>query len=222
MDVEQIKRKYRRNARFYDPLLERPMRRTRERAIAALALRPGETVLDFGCGTGLSFPLLQEAVGLQGHIIGVELSPDMLARAREKVKRHSWTNLTLIEANAEEVNVPPGSVDAVLCFYTHDIMNSRPALERAAGALRPGGRIVAAGGKQARGVRGVLLNTVTFAYSLPFVTNTSGTARPWAHLEELLGPLSVEERLLGTAYIACGVKPDGTKPTEHAQTQIAR
>lgn len=206
MDVERIKRKYRRNARFYDALLRRPTQRLREKAIGRLALQPGETVFDLGCGTGLSFDALERAVGPQGHITGLEVSPDMLARAKEKVARHGWTNVTLLEADAEEAGLEPESADAVLCFYTHDILNSRRALERALAALRPGGRFVAAGGKRASGPHGVLLNLATFAYSLPFITNLSGTAHPWTHLEHLLGPLDVEEHLWGSAYIAHGVR----------------
>ena len=56
------------------------------------------------------------------------------------------------------------------------------------------------------GLLGLPLNLVTLAYSLPFVTKVSGTARPWAHLERLLGPLDVEEHMLGSSYVAIGVK----------------
>ena len=49
----------------------------------------------------------------------------MLAKAREKLARQGWSNVTLIEANAEEVRLEPDSVDAVLCCWTHDIMHSK-------------------------------------------------------------------------------------------------
>ena len=221
MDVEQIKRKYRRNARFYG-FWEGLFRKFREQAIDRLSLRPGEAVLDLGCGTGLSFDLLEAAVGSQGQIIGVELSPDMLARARERVARRGWTNVTLIEANAEEVELKPESVDAVLSYYTHDIMTSRRAVERAVCALRPSGNFMAAGSKRAVGLRGLLLNQITLAYSRPFITNTSGTARPWAHLEDLLGRLDVEERLWGSAYVAHGVKTSDVGETAKLDSSLAR
>ena len=205
MDVERIKKKYRRNARFYD-FPEGPLGRLRAEAVSRLALKPGQVVLDFGCGTGLSFALLEQAIGRTGRIIGVELSPDMLARAHGKVARHGWANVTLIEADAEEVDLPPESADAVLCFFTHDIMNSRRAVERAVSALRLGGRFVVAGGKRAHGWRGVLVNPVMLACSLPFITNLSGIARPWMQLESFLGSLNIEERLWGSAYIVSAVK----------------
>ncbi|OGO51115.1 MAG: hypothetical protein A2148_07115 [Chloroflexi bacterium RBG_16_68_14] len=205
MDTERIKRKYRFNARFYDVLV-RPLplfKRLRVKAIERLRLRPGEVALDVGCGTGLSFELLEQGVGPEGRVIGVELSPDMLARAREKVTRHGWTNVALIESSAEEAPLPAASVDAVLCCWTNDIMNSKRAIANAVSALRPGGRLVATGVKLARGARGFLLNPLTNAYSWGAIT-TPITATPWAHLEELLGPLEVQEAAFGTAYIAYG------------------
>lgn len=205
INAERVRKAYRRNAHFYDAL-NRPFRRLREQAVDRLKLRPSEAVLDFGCGTGLSFDLLEQAVGPQGRLTGVDVSPDMLARAHEKIAQQGWKNVTLMEANAEEVDLQPESVDAVLCYYTHDIMHSERALARALYALRPGGRFVAGGAKRASGLRGLLINPVTLAYSLPFVTNLSGTTRPWTHLEELVGRLDVEERLWGSAYIAHGVK----------------
>ena len=74
---------YRRRATHYDQelLLFEPLRVD---AIAALRLAPGATVLDIGCGTGLSFEPLRRGVGTSGHIVGVEQSREMLAQAREQ------------------------------------------------------------------------------------------------------------------------------------------
>lgn len=205
MDVDLVRRKYRRNAVLYD-LVRAPTARLRDIAVGRLSLRPGDTVLDFGCGTGLSFEPLEETVGPIGRIIGVDVSPDMLAKAREKIAAYGWSNVTLIESNVEETTLEPESVDAVLCFYTHDIVCSERALQVAIRALRTGGRFVAAGVKLASGVRGLLLNPLTLAYSLPAVTNVSGLDRPWAGAERLLDHLDIEEHLAGTAYVARGVK----------------
>lgn len=208
INIEMVKRKYRRNAYYYD-FFTQVFSRIRSRAITQLKLKPGDIVLDFGCGTGLSFPLIEQSIGPAGQIIGVELSPDMLAKAQEKIARHKWENITLLEANAEEVVLLPESVDAVLSFYTHDIMSSKQAVARAVQALRRGGTFVAAGSKLVGGARGRLLDPITLAYARTAITLPL-TIRPWRNLEELLGPLQVQEYLLGSSYIASGIKDSPT------------
>jgi ubiquinone/menaquinone biosynthesis C-methylase UbiE len=220
MDIDLVRRKYRRNAVAYD-LIERATARLRTAAVQRLRLQPGDTVLDFGCGTGLSFALLVGAVGAEGRVVGVDISPDMLTRARARVEAHSWLSVTLVEANAEAAPVAAESADAVLCLYTHDIITSPLAVRTAVGALRSGGRFVAAGVKRAGGFRGLLLDPITLAYSLPAITRTESLDRPWAELERLLGALVLEERGWGTAYIASGRKAPGTgqrRPDSPART----
>ena len=92
---------YRRRAGVYDLELAlfEPVRR---QAIARLALRAGETVLDVGCGTGLSLPLLRRELGAAGRIVGIEQCPEMIAKARARVTQHRWRNVELINASAEE------------------------------------------------------------------------------------------------------------------------
>jgi ubiquinone/menaquinone biosynthesis C-methylase UbiE len=201
INAELVQKKYRLNSYYYD-FVTQAFAPIRSRAIAQLGLTVGETVLDFGCGTGLSFALLEQAVGPEGRIIGVELSPAMLAKAKQKVAEHDWENITLIEANAEKVDLSPESVDAVLSFYTHDIMASRQAVERAIRALLPGGPFVIAGSRLAGKL---VLDSVTLAYANRAIT-TPLTARPWKQLEDLLPQLRIEEHWLGSSYIAHGVK----------------
>jgi len=224
VDVEHVRQKYRRNARFYD-LLVRPLplfERLRRKSVERLGLRPGETVVDLGCGTGLSLELLERGVGPRGRIVGVEITPEMLAKAREKVARHGWSNVTLIESNAEEVDLEPGSVDAVLCCLANDIMHSKAAVERAVRALRPGGRFVATGVRLAGGLRGRILNPITRAYSVTAIT-VPITPAPWAHLEGLLECLDVTEDVWGTAYLARGVKPvAATEASRSSAVEVAR
>jgi ubiquinone/menaquinone biosynthesis C-methylase UbiE len=136
----------------------------------------------------------------------------MLSRARRRIAARGWKNVTLIEASAEAAELDPESVDAVLSFYTHDIMNSPIALKKALAALRPAGRFVAAGVKRTTGVRGLLLNPLTVAYSRTAVTSFANFDRPWVHLESLLGHLEIEDQLWGTAYIARGTKRGTASP----------
>lgn len=209
MDVRRIRHKYRWKAGIYDLLVRRPTARLRARAVAQLDLGRGASVVDFGCGTGLSLAALRAAVGVSGRVVGVDASPEMLAEAREKIRAHAWQNVTLIEATAEEAGLEPRSCDGVLCFYTHDILRSRVALGRAMEALRPGGRLVAAGAKLAGGTWGRVVDPVTRAYCRTAITDLSGLECPWQLLEDLFGCLDVERHLWDTAYLARGVKPGG-------------
>lgn len=205
MEVDKVRRKYRRTAWLYDRFIAGPTERLRREAVSYLRLRAGDRVLDLGCGTGLSLPLLVEAVGDGGTVYGVEVSPDMLERARDKVRAAGWGNVRLIEADAEHFELD-GQVDGLLCFYTHDIMLSRTALPRAMQLLAPGGRVVAAGAKLVRGSCRWLINPITVAYSLPFITTLETMREPYAVLRTLLPHCRVEERRLGSAYLAWGTK----------------
>ncbi|NIP58969.1 MAG: methyltransferase domain-containing protein, partial [Gemmatimonadetes bacterium] len=65
----------------------------RKKAIRALRLEPGDTVVEIGCGTGLNFGLLREAVGPEGRVVGVDMTTAMLEEARERVDREAWDNV---------------------------------------------------------------------------------------------------------------------------------
>lgn len=135
--------KYRRRAHSYDGTCG-PTWPIRERAVAALALRPGERVLDVACGTGLSLALLREGVGAEGHVVGFDHSAEMLAQARQRVAAAGWHNVTLLRSAAQELALPQ-PVDALLFHYTHDILRSPSALERVLACARPGARVAIAG-----------------------------------------------------------------------------
>ncbi|MGI8751854.1 MAG: methyltransferase domain-containing protein [Acidimicrobiales bacterium] len=123
--------RYGRGAAVYDLLsFERFLYRAPRRlAIDLLALKPGETVLDVGCGTGLSFGWLQGAVGASGRIVGVDSSTAMLARAGRRARRHGWSNVTLVHADADRLSdalarsgIDPSSVVAVVAAYALSVM----------------------------------------------------------------------------------------------------
>jgi SAM-dependent methyltransferase len=114
MSVAAVQSFYGRWARLYDLLATAPgVTAWRRRAVAALDLAPGDTVVEMGCGTGANLPYLREAVGSEGAVVGVDLSPGVLARARDRIADRGWANVHACLADATRPPVA-GPVDAVL------------------------------------------------------------------------------------------------------------
>ena len=193
--------RYRTHADGYDASAERTMR-LRRRTIAALELSPGEAVLDVACGTGLSFELLVAAVGGEGRVTGVELSPEMARLARDRIARAGWANVTLVEAAAEDAALG-GRFDAVLFNFTHDVLQSPTALARIFAATRPGARVAVSGSKLLPWWLAPL-NAVVRRMNEPYVTTLAGMSTPWRYLIDYVPDLRIRSVLWGAAYIAGG------------------
>ena len=145
---EEVNEVYRRRARFYDwsvnayYLIGFRWWAYRRRAIAALGLQPGATIVEVGCGTGLNFRLVQESIGLRGRLIGVDLCTDMLKQARQRVAAKGWSNVELVQARAPDYDFP-SSVDAVFSTFALSLEpRFDEVIAKAAMALVAGGRFV--------------------------------------------------------------------------------
>src|SRR5215471_11154819 len=99
---EHLIETYRKKAKHYDitsrfyPVPGYPQRAQRRGAVQALGLRPGDSVIDIACGTGLNFPLIEEVIGVAGRIVGVDLTDAMLARAQQRIETNRWSNASLV------------------------------------------------------------------------------------------------------------------------------
>ncbi len=193
---------YRRRAGTYDLELTlfEPIRR---RAVEALALRSGQTVIDVGCGTGLSLGLLHERVGAGGHVIGIEQSPEMIERARQRVAKAGHRNITLLCAPVEEAPIPPArrGADAALLHFTHDILRRADALDHLLAQLKPGARVVAAGLQWAPPWAAVV-NLMVWGAALRSVSSLEGLSRPYSLLAERVAGLEVKDLLGGGVFLA--------------------
>ncbi|MBI2912702.1 MAG: methyltransferase domain-containing protein [Chloroflexi bacterium] len=201
-DVDLARERYRALAPTYDRQVQRGSRRVRRLAVERLALRPGDAVLDVGCGTGLSFPLLEERIGREGRVFGVEATPHMLALAGKRVETNGWTNVTLIEAPAEEA-VLPQPADAMLFHFVHDVTRSPAAIANIFGQVKPGARVAAAGGKWAPWWA-VPANAYMWYLARRYTTTLEGFDRPWGYIQEYVPDLKVESMLFGVVYVAWG------------------
>lgn len=111
--------------------------------IAHLALEPGETVLDLGSGGGLDAFLAARAVGLEGRVLGVDMTPEMIERARAAAVQGGFTNVEFREGRLEALPVEDASVDAVTSNCVINLVPDKPAVFReVARVLKPGGRMV--------------------------------------------------------------------------------
>jgi arsenite methyltransferase len=111
--------------------------------VALLELRPGETVLDLGSGAGVDVFLAARAVGPTGHVIGVDMTPEMLARARVNVRKAGLTQVEFREGRLEALPVDDASVDAVTSNCVINLVPDKESVFREiARVLKPGGRLV--------------------------------------------------------------------------------
>jgi arsenite methyltransferase len=105
-------------------------------------LERGERVLDLGCGAGTDTLVAAQMVGPEGRVTGIDMTPEMLAKARAAAGELGAGNVELVEAEAERLPFPDASFDVVISNGVIDLIPDKDAvfaeLER---VLRPGGRI---------------------------------------------------------------------------------
>ena len=106
------------------------------------ALAEGEHVVDVGCGAGIDSLIAARMVGPSGAVVGVDMTPPMLARARQSASRCGFAHVHFHEGLAESLPVSDGWADVII---SNGVLNLFPdkfaALQEMARALKPGGRL---------------------------------------------------------------------------------
>ena len=146
---EHLIETYRKKAKHYDiisrlyPVPGYPQRAQRLQAVQALGLRPGDTVVDIACGTGLNFPLIEQAIGPSGRIVGVDLTDAMLAQAQHRIEPNGWSNISLVQADAAELRRSrPRSTRSCPRTPCRTCLTAADVIAHGAAALSRGGRWV--------------------------------------------------------------------------------
>ncbi len=105
-------------------------------------LSPGERVVDVGCGAGMDSLIAGKMVGPEGHVIGVDMTPLMLEKARAAAEEGELGNVEFHQSYAEELPVPDGWADVVISNGVLNLMPDKAAvLEEMVRVLKPDGRL---------------------------------------------------------------------------------
>ena len=210
---QEIQAAYQRQAKHYDVavqlyrLLGLRIEAYRSRAVELLRLKRGDCVVDLGCGTGLNFPHVIEQIGSQGRLVGVDLSPKMLARARERADRAGWDNIELVQSDMAAYVFPQG-INGVLSTGAFGyVPEYERVIERASQALVPGGQLVIVDGKRPEHWPSWLLTLFVWV-SRPFgLTFDYLDAQPWESVERVFEQTALEQMYGGLLYMSSGTAP---------------
>jgi ubiquinone/menaquinone biosynthesis C-methylase UbiE len=211
---ERLIETYRKKAKHYDltsrfyPAPGYPHPAQRRRAVHALGLRPGDSVIDIACGTGLNFAPIEAVIGLDGRIVGVDLTDAMLAQAQDRTDANGWSNISLVQADAADFDFPT-DVDAILCTYAlSQVPECAEVIAHGTAALSGSGRWVVLDLKVPDKTPRWLAQLGT-AIVRPFASIDEWIMRrPWevirTAMKEGLADLIWTELFFGTAFLAAG------------------
>jgi demethylmenaquinone methyltransferase/2-methoxy-6-polyprenyl-1,4-benzoquinol methylase len=205
---------YRRNAKHYDltsriyPVPGYPQRAHRRRAVQALGLQPGDSVIEIGCGTGLNFPLIEQEIGPDGRIVGVDISDSMLVQAQRRIETNGWSNIDLVQTDAAEYEFP-SPINGILATYAHSLLpDPGHIIAHGAAALAAGGRWVVLDLKIPDGAPRWLTRLGIALLGRATALEEWTVLRPWEAIrlamQDTLTDACWTDLLFGTEYLAVG------------------
>lgn len=176
----------------------------RKQAVKELNLKHGDTVVEIGCGTGLNCSLLQNEVGPEGKIIGVDVTDAMLDQALGRVSANDWLNVELVQSDAAKFRFP-AKVDGIISTFAPTLVPEFDTVIRnGCMALSPGRRWVILDLKMPSNWLSYLTPLFIFLVK-PFGVMPDLAARhPWESMERYLQSVTRTEIYMGFAYIVVG------------------
>jgi ubiquinone/menaquinone biosynthesis C-methylase UbiE len=175
----------------------------RGKAVDALKIRKGDTILDLACGPGIMLKRIEKRIGPKGKLIGVDYVREMIGQCERLVRRKKWENVALIQEDAAKLKLKKRSLDGVISIIgLSAIPDHKKALSNCYSALKKGGRMVVLDGKDFSG-KFRFLNPI-----LRLVRWSKSYEKKdlIAALQAQFGNVSVNEFLLGSTYIAVSIK----------------
>ena len=175
----------------------------RRRGVEALALEPGERVLELGCGPGTNFDALRERVGSEGTVVGLDYSAGMAASARETVRDAGWENVHVVHADAATLPVSE-PFDGVYAAMSLSAMPDPVAVfDATRSVLVPDGRVAVLDARPFQSLPWRVLNPLIvplFRASTNWVSETDVTAA----LDAAFPTASVDGYYGGSIVVATG------------------
>ncbi len=178
----------------------------RKMAISQLALKPGDSVVELGCGTGLNFGYVLKHIGKTGQLIGVDLTDAMLQQAELKIESNGWQNVRLVQSDAATYSIPSNINGVFSSFALTLVPEYQTIIEQAWQSLDKGGRLVVLDFKKPEtwplwvAKLGVIMTN-------PFgVTLDLKDRKPWEVMKRYFQNVTVMDLYGGFVYIAVGEK----------------
>lgn len=183
----------------------------RKLAISKLSLSEGNTVVEIGCGTGLNFEYVLNYIGVQGKLIGVDLTDAMLEKAKQRVNKNNWSNVELIKKDAAEYTFPKNINAAYSTFALTLVPEYEEIISNIEKSLQVGGKLVILDLKKP-GKWPLWLVKLGVLITRPFgVSLDLANRKLWEVMEKYFANVEVQEVYGGFVYIAVGEK-SGIEP----------
>jgi demethylmenaquinone methyltransferase/2-methoxy-6-polyprenyl-1,4-benzoquinol methylase len=176
----------------------------RKKAVQALNLKPGDTVLEIACGTGLNFPLIQKKIGSNGKIIGLDITDKMLEKAQQRITLNGWSNVDLVKSDAAEFSFPKNLNGILSTFAITLIPEYEQIIKDGSKALACGGRFAILDFKKPKN-RPAWLTKLLALSMKPFgITLDLADRHPWESIEKHMQKSIFEELYFGFSYLSVG------------------